>query len=84
MLKNGQTYFKNLAVHEHHEIFKVCLAIFQHICLQASLQASLRFWVGLTQSSLESEVILGKVVVNATQYFINTVIQQKKVDFHEK
>ena len=43
MLKNGQTYFKNLAVHEHHEIFKVCLAIFQHMCLQASLQASLRF-----------------------------------------
>ena len=80
MLKNGQTYFKNLAMHEHHEIFKVCLAILQHMCLQASL----KFWVGLTQSSLESEVILGKVIVNATQYFINTVIQQKKVDSHEK
>ena len=29
MLKNAQTYFKNLAV-LHRKIFKVCLAILQH------------------------------------------------------
>ena len=29
MLKNGQTYFKNLAVFTPQD-FKVCLAIFQH------------------------------------------------------
>ena len=29
MLKNGQTYFKNLRC-EHRKIFKVCLVFFQH------------------------------------------------------
>ena len=29
-LKNGQSYFKNLAVFFKRKIFKVCLAIFEH------------------------------------------------------
>ena len=34
LLKNGQTYFKNLALF-HSKTFKVCLAIFQHYALKS-------------------------------------------------